>query len=79
MCQARQTDMEELFSDFRAMRCGTKADLLECVKQLVPKHDTVKPRDAKMIILDGAANINMITPGIPDFSDDYITHSQSIQ
>ena len=73
VCQLQQTDVAELFlhenqsypsslSDYGDMRSGTRANLLECVQNLVPDHDTVKPHDAQMIILDGAAIINMIKP-----------------
>ena len=55
------------------MRSGTKANLLECVQNLVPDHDTVKPHDAQMIILDGAAIINMIKPGTSESFNDYAT------
>ena len=44
---------------------GTKADLLVCVSELVPHHDTVNRQEAHMVILDGAAIVNMINPRTP--------------
>ena len=44
------------------MRSGTKSDLLLCVSELVPHHDTVKAHEAHMVILDGAVVVNMIKP-----------------
>ena len=83
VCQVRQTNMADFFahenqsyppslSDYGSMRYGTKADLLACVEELVPHHETVNPLDAQMIILDGAAIVNMIKPGTSESFDDYI-------
>ena len=83
VCQVRDTDMDDFFShenqsyppslsDYGAMRCGTKSDLLVCIDDLVPNHDTVIPREAQMVILDGAAIINMIKPGTAESFNDYI-------
>ena len=47
------------------MRSGTKSDLLLCVSELVPHHDMVKAHEAHMVILDGAAVVNMIKPRTP--------------
>ena len=44
---------------------GTKSDLLLCVSELVPHHDMVKAHEAHMVILDGAAVVNMIKPRTP--------------
>ena len=52
-------------SNYGALRSGTKVDLLVCVSHLVPHHDTVKPHEAHMVILDGAAIVNMIKPRTP--------------
>ena len=51
-------------SNHGALRSGTKSDLLICVSELVPHHDTVKAHEAHMVILDGAAVVNMIKPRI---------------
>ena len=44
-----------------------------CVSELVPHHDRVKPHEAHMVILDGAAIGNMIKPRRPVSFDGYIT------
>ena len=65
-CQVRHNNMAVFFahenqsyppslSNYGALRFGSKADLLVCVSELVPHHDTVKPHEAYMVILDGAA------------------------
>ena len=52
---------------------GTKADLLVCVSELVLHHDTVKPHEAHIVILDGVAMFNMIKPRTPVSFAGYIT------
>ena len=47
-------------SNYGALRSSPKADLLVCVSELVSYHDTVKPHEAHMVILYGAAVVNMI-------------------
>ena len=49
-------------SNYGALRTGTNADLLVCVSELVPHHDTVNPHESHMVILDRAAIDNMIKP-----------------
>ena len=52
-CQVRHTDMADIFShenqsyppslpNYGALRSATNAELLVCVSELVPHHDTVK-------------------------------------
>ena len=53
------------------MRSGTKSDLLLCVSELVPHHDTVKAHEAHMV--DGAAVVNMIKPRTPVSFEWYVT------
>ena len=63
-------------SNYGALRSGTKADLLVCVSELVPvlpHHETVMPQEAHMVILDGAAIVNMIKPRTPVSFDGYVT------
>ena len=60
-------------SNYGALRSGTKANLLVCVSDMVPHHDTVKPHEAHMFILDGAAIVNMITPRTPVSFYGYVT------
>ena len=44
-----------------------------CVSELVPHHDTVKAHEAHMVILYGAAVVNMIKPRTPVSFDWYVT------
>ena len=60
-------------SNHGSLRSGTKADLLVYVSELVLHHDTVKPHEAHMVILDGAAIFNMIKPRTPVSFVGYIT------
>ena len=55
------------------MRSGTKSDVLLCVSELVPHHDTVKAHVAHMVIIDGAAVVTMIKPRTPASFDWYVT------
>ena len=55
------------------MGSGTKADLLVCVSVLVLHHDTAKPPEAHMVILDGDAIYNMIKPRTPVSFVGYVT------
>ena len=84
VCQVRQISMVDFFShenqpyppslsEYGSMRSGTKADLLVCLEDLIPTHDTVNRQDVHMVILDGAANMNMIKPGKSDSFNDYIS------
>ena len=57
------------------MRSGTKSDLLLCVSELVPHHDTVKAHEAHMVILDGDAVVNMIKTRTPVSFDWYVTEA----
>ena len=72
--QIRDGDMEQFFehenqayppslSDEGKLRPGNKADLLEPLEQLVPSQDTGSHPTVHAIILDGAAVVNMISPG----------------
>ena len=54
-------------SNYGALRFGTKADLLVCVSELVPHHDTVKLHE------DGAAIVIMLKPRTPVSFDEYVT------
>ena len=63
-------------SNYGALISDTKADLLVpvCVSEQVPHHDTIKLHEAHMVILDGAAIVNMIKPRTPVSFDGYVTH-----
>ena len=80
-CQARDGNLDEFFrhenqtyppslSRFGELRSGTKADLLECIQGTHPslKEDTP---DVDVILLDGAAVINMLKPGQAKTFSDY--------
>lgn len=57
------------------MRLGTKSDLIGCLEDLVPPQVNVAAAAAspevKVIILDGAAIINMLPPGRANTFDEY--------
>ena len=57
------------------MRLGTKSDLIGCLEDLVPPQVNVAAAAAspevKVIILDGAAIINMLRPGRANTFDEY--------
>ena len=83
VCQVRQISMTAFFShenqsyppslsDYGFMRCGTKADLLLCLEDQIIQGPVNRP-DVQMIILDGAAIVNMIKPGTSDSFNDYIS------
>ena len=72
-CQVRDGNMEEFFrhenqnyppslSKFGELRSGTKADLLGCFKDTYPPPTDAIP-DVEVILLDGAAVINILKPG----------------
>ena len=82
-CLVRHIDMADFFShenqsyppslsNYGALKSRSKADLLVRVSELVPHHDTVKPHEAHMVILDGSAIVNMIKPRRPVSFDGYI-------
>ena len=54
------------------MRCGTKKDLILCIEDQIIQGSVNRP-DVQMIMLDGAAIINMIMPGTSDSLNDYIS------
>ena len=46
------------------MRFGTKSDLLLCLEDLIPQQDLDScQQEVDIVILDGAAVVNMIKPG----------------
>ena len=66
-------------SNHGAFRSGTKSDLLLCVSELVPHHDTVKAYEAHAVILDGAAVVNMIKTRTPVSFDGYVTQAMEYE
>lgn len=83
-CQVRDTNLADFFehenhtyppslSVFGDMRFGTKSDLLPCLEDLVPHHDSASSQhEADIVILDGPAIMNMIKPGTCGTFDDYV-------
>ena len=80
-CQARDGNIEEFFrhenqsyppslSRFGELRSGTKADLLECLKDTYPTPQEDTP-GIDVILIDGAAVINMLNPGTAKTFSDY--------
>ena len=45
------------------MRTGTKSDLIGCLEGLIPSQENVAEPSVQVIILDGAAIVNMLRPG----------------
>ena len=84
-CQVRDTDLVEFFkhenqnyppslSVFGNMRFGTKSDLLPCLEDLIPQQDRDScQQEVDIVILDGAAIVNMIKPGTCGTFEDYVS------
>ena len=55
------------------MRSGKKSDLLQNLEDLVPHHNDFDNPSAEldMVIIDGAAAVNMIQPGTSETFRDY--------
>ena len=79
-CQIREGDLDDFFqhenqsflpslSQQRNLRHGFKSDLLECFGKLSPAQEDVP--DADVLILDGAAIVNMLRPGAFQTFQDY--------
>ena len=65
------------------MRLGTKAELLQCLEDLVPQNDSAcSQREAYMIITDGVALVNILKPAMSETFDDCIhvhgTHQETV-
>ena len=71
-CQVRDAHLDDFFhhenhsfppslSDYGNRRFGTKADLLQCLEDLVPHSDSAcSQREVHMIIIDGAASSSLL-------------------
>ena len=79
-CQTRDGDLKEFFkhenqsyppslSVHGSLRLGKKSDLLGCLEDLAETSGVEAETDT--IILDGAAIVNMVTPGTAKTFDDY--------
>ena len=71
-CQVRDGDLEAFFShenqsfppaltQFGQLRSGTKSDLLHCLDKIIPGQ--AEAPSVEMMLLDGAAIVNMLKPG----------------
>ncbi|MES9882849.1 MAG: hypothetical protein ABW185_18430 [Sedimenticola sp.] len=82
--QVRDADLDDFFqhenqsfppslSDCGNLRMGTKSDLLQCLEDLVPDDDDTSATEpvVDMIVVDGAAIVNMIKPGTAETFNDY--------
>ncbi|KAK3737220.1 hypothetical protein QZH41_001820 [Actinostola sp. cb2023] len=84
-CQIRNGDLEEFFkhenqafppslSQAGAMRSGTKSDLVHCLENLIPpQENNLANPTVTVIIIDGAAIVNMLKPGAAKTFQDYAT------
>ena len=79
-CQVREGDLDDFFqhenqsflpslSQQGNLHHGSKSDLLECFEKLCPSQEDVP--DADVLILDGAAIVNMLKPGACQTFQDY--------
>ena len=82
--QIRDGDLDKFFehenqscppslSDMGKLRHGTKSDLVDCLENLVALDDGVNRPTAEVIILDGAAVVNMLRPGAAKNFSEYAT------
>ena len=56
------------------MRFGTKSDLVGCLEDVIPVRDDAASPAVDVIILDGAAIVNMLAPGAAKTFCEYGTH-----
>ena len=72
--QMRDGDLDDFFahenqacppalSQMGKMRLGTKSDLVGCLEDMIPSQENVASPHVEVIILDGAAIVNMLVPG----------------
>ena len=53
------------------MRQGTKSDLVRCLENMIPLADATASPAVEVIVIDGAAVINMLAPGNAKTFSDY--------
>ena len=51
-------------SQMGRLRTGVKSDLVGCLEALIPSQQNVPNPSVQILILDGAAIVNMIQPGV---------------
>ena len=82
--QIRSGDLNQFFqhenqayrpalSQMGKLRTGTKSDLVGCLEDLVPTQDLSPTPIVQVILLDGAAIVNMLRPGFAKTFSDYAT------
>jgi len=60
-------------SQMGKLRTGTKSDLVGCLEDLVPTQDLSPTPVVQVVLLDGAAIVNMLRPGSANTFSDYAT------
>ena len=82
-CQVREGDLDDFFrhenyscprslSQMGELRSGYKSDLLDCLQKLCPAQDDAP--DVDVLILDGAAIVNMLKPTACQTFQDYASN-----
>ena len=80
--QIREGDLDEFFahenqayppalSQMGKLRSGTKSDLVNCLEDLVPTQMNAPNPSTQVMIIDGAAIVNMLQPGTAKTFSDY--------
>ena len=80
--QIRSGDLDQFFqhenqayppglSQMGKLRTGTKSDLVGCLEDLVPTQDLSPTPVVQVVLLDGAAIVNMLRPGFANTFSDY--------
>ena len=80
--QLREGDIEEFFahenqayppalSQMGKLRSGTKSDLVRCLENLAPSQMNSSNPTLQVLIIDGAAVVNMLRPGTANTFSDY--------
>ena len=81
--QTRDGDLDDIFahenqacppvlSHMAKIRLGTKYDLVGCLEDLItPREDAVVSPPVEVMILDGAAMVNMLAPGNVKYISEY--------
>ena len=60
-------------SQMGKLQTGTKSDLVGCLEDLVPTQDLSPTPVVQVVLLDGAAIVNMLRPGFANTFSDYAT------
>ena len=87
--QIRSRDLDQFFqhenqayppalSQMGKLRTGTKSDLVGCLEDLVPTQDLSPTPVVQVVLLDGAAIVNMFRPGFANTFSYYATQVQHL-